>query len=226
MALRSGPDDSLLQKISAEVAPEVSPLLRFLLRHARLIAIFLGLALVVAVGFGVYSWHSGRRLEQARIELGRIEVSPDPAVRIRELEAFAGTAPSSMRAAVTLALAQASLEARDYGRAAGAWGTMAEDPNGSFYLVAVLGKAQALVMQDKSAEALAVLENAAPAISEAARSLVDRAIADLAEKTGNLERAIAAGESLAANSAIGSESEYWLQKIASLRQQKAAQTAR
>lgn len=225
MALPPVHDDSLLQKMTAEVAPEVSPLLRFLLDHARLIAVVIGLALAATAGFGIYSWYTSKQLDKSRIELGRIVVSPNAADRIRELEAFATRAPASMAVAINLALAKSSLETKDYDRAIRAWDAIAGDPQGSFYLVAVLGKAQALVMQDKNAEALAVLEKVAPSFKDGPRALVDRAIADVAEKMGDFDRAIAASESLAANNAVITEADYWRQKAAFLRQQKAAKPA-
>ena len=225
MALPPDTNDSLLQKMSAEVSPEVSPLLRFLLDHARTIAIVIGLILAATAGFGIYSWYNNKQLDKARIELGRIEISPSAADRIKELEAFATRAPASMSTAVNLALAKSSLEIKDYDRAIKAWDAIARDPQGSFYLVAVLGKAQALVMQDKGADALAVLEKIAPTVKDGAKALVDKAIADVAEKMGNFDRAIAASEALAANNAIISEAEYWRQKAAALRQQQAAKPA-
>jgi hypothetical protein len=88
----------------------------------------------------------------------------------------------------------------------------------------MLGKAKALALQDKQDEALALLEQLKPGKDDA-NMLVSKAIADIAEQMGYLDKAIAASDALAANNAAFNESSYWRQKAASLRQAQAAKAA-
>ncbi len=225
MALPPVQDNSLLGRASAEVAPEVSPLLRSLLAHARLIAIVVGLALAGTAGFGIYNWHANSQLEKSRVELGRVEIISDPTVRLKELEVFLAKAPSGMSTAVNLAVAKAALEAKNYDRAAKAWDAVAKDPQDALYISAILGKAQALSLDGKDAEAMAALEKASAPAKDGNKALLDKAIEDLAEKMGNIDKAIATCEALAANNSVISESDYWRQKAVSLRQQQAVKPA-
>ncbi len=213
----AGKDQSgknLLDKVSAEVAPEVSPLLNLLLKYSRLLVFLLVAVVVIGIGWGGYAWYSGRQLAAATLELGELQALP-AAEGLEKLKTFAAGAPSGLKSAANLALAQAALYASDYATAASAWEAVAARETGPMAQVARIGKAQALVMAGKDAEALAVLQAVAPE-TDAMRAFVDELLVDLAEKTGNIELAVKASRSLAENPALAENSAYWMQKAASL----------
>ncbi len=213
----AGKDQSgknLLDKVSAEVAPEVSPLLNLLLKYSRLLVFLLVAVVAIGIGWGGYAWYSGRQLAAATLELGELQALP-AAEGLEKLKTFAAGAPSGLKSAANLALAQAALYASDYATAASAWEAVAARETGPMAQVARIGKAQALVMAGKDAEALAVLQAVAPE-TDAMRAFVDELLVDLAEKTGNIELAVKASRSLAENPALAENSAYWMQKAASL----------
>lgn len=219
MAEKRSTNPILLDKMSSELAPEVSPFLRFLLDNARRIGIVTAVFILAAAGFGVYKWQSGKNTLEAQNELGKILASADRTDRLPRLKAFLPAAPESMKGAILLAVAKAASDAKDYATAADAWGELAKDAKDPLYATAVIGKAENLAMAGKAAEALAVLEAMTLPAGSSAESLINSLVADLAEKTGNLDKAIAACEKLAAGAATANpeEADFWRQKAASLR---------
>ncbi len=215
-------DPTLLQKMSSEVAPEVSPLLRGLLNNARLIGIVLALCVLGAAAYGGWRWHSSKSIADAQTELGRILVMSVPADRAEALKAFRGKAPEGLQTAVNLALAQVSIENKDYATAISAWDVVAKDPQSSFHATALIGKAEALALQGKDADALAVLDTLKNSADKNIKTLVDSQIVDLAEKTGDYTKALAACDSLLGATSNPMEADFWRQKAASLRLRQAA----
>lgn len=212
-------NQTLLDKMSSEVTPATSPLLLFLTRNARVIVAAIAVCFVAAAGYGVYAWQAGKTVAEAQEKLARILIIRDEADRLAKLKAFVPASPEAMRKGATLALAQAAMQAKDFSEALQAWEFIAKDPKDPLYAVASIGKAEALGAQEKYAEAIATLESMTlPADSEAV-NLVNSLIADFAEKTGDLGKAIAACEKLVTGMASRSpeESEFWRQKAASLR---------
>jgi lipopolysaccharide biosynthesis regulator YciM len=203
--------------MSAEVNPEASRLLRVITANAGQIVGFFALCVVIGGGYGIYSWYSAGQLAKARTELGRIEMIDDAAQRLSALEEFVAGAPGETRIAANLALALAAQDAGEYDRAVTAWAAVAAAEQGSFLTVAVVGQAEALVRAGRDAEALAFLQQHRNSGSDLARTMIDRLVLDLAEKTQQYGAAIAACDALAANPASGGEAEYWRQKAAALR---------
>ncbi len=214
-------DSSLLQKMSAEVAPEVSPLLRGLLHNARLIGIVLTLCVLGAAAYGGWRWHSAKTLTEAQTELGRILVIAAPADRAAALKDFRTKAPEDLQTALNLALAQISLENKDYETAVTAWDAVAKDPKGSLYATAQIGTADALSQMGKDAEALAVLEGLKNSADKNIKPLIDSQIVDLAEKVGDYAKALAACDALLGSVTNPMEADFWRQKAASIRLRQA-----
>ena len=222
MAEDRSTNQTLLDKMHAEVTPATSPLLQFLTNNARKITIVMVACFVAAAGYGVYSWQTGKKIAEAQETLARILIVQDGADRLAKLKAFAPGAPEAMRQGVTLALAQAAMQAKEYTEAFQAWDTLGKDAKDPLYVSASVGKAEALSLQGKAAEAMAILESMTlPADSEA-NNLVNSALVDLAEQTGNIDKAIAVCEKLILGMAARSpeEAEFWRQKAASLRAAK------
>lgn len=215
-------EQSLFDRMSSEVTPEVSPLLLFLTNNARYILIGLAICIAVGAGYGIYSWQARGRVEQAQNDLGGILVTTDSAARLAKLEEFLAKAPSGMRTAVVLAVANAAMEAGKHDAAINAWGELAKDSGNPLYSTALIGKARSLALADRSGEALAVLESAALPADSSAANLINSLIVDLAQKTGDTARAVAACEKLVAANGLQNpeEAEFWRQKAAFLRLQE------
>lgn len=224
MAANSPQNPTLFEQVSSEVTPEVSPLLRFLMNNARRIAAVLGVCLLAGAGYGAYSWHARNKVEEAQNALGAIIVIADHNARLSKLTEFRASAPVSIRPAVELAITQAATAAKNYTAAAEAWGELAKDPQDPLYAAALIGKAESLARAGKDAEALAVLEGAALPETSSANAMANSLIADLAEKIGDMDKAIAVCEKLVAASSINNpeETDFWRQKAASLRLKKHA----
>ncbi len=210
-------ENSLLQKMSSEVAPEVSPLLQALLNNSKLIGIVLAVCVLGAAAYGGWRWHEAKSISEAQAELGRILILPAPADREAKLKTFLASAPEGMKAAGNLALAQAALEAKNYAAAVGAWDAVARDSQSPLYATAMIGKAEALALQGKDAEAVAILETVKASAEKNAKSLVESMIVDLAEKAGDYTKALASCDALINTTSNPMEVEFWRQKAASLR---------
>lgn len=211
-------DPSLLQKMSSEVAPEISPLMRLLLDNARRIIVILAVCVLGAAGYGIYTWHAAKQVAEAQNELGKILVIEDTTARMAKLKTFLTSAPAGIKPAVTLAIARTAMLGNDYAEAEKAWSELAGDTKDPLYVTAVIGKAESMAAQNKDSEALAVLETMALPADSAASLLVSSLIVNFAEKSGNLEKAVAACEKVASSAMVTpDEAEFWRQKAAYLR---------
>ena len=213
------PNQTLLDKMSTEVTPETSPLLQLLTNNVKLITVVIVVCVIATAGYGFYSWQEGKKNAEAQEALARILIITGDADRIAKLKAFAPSAPEAIRGSVALALAKAAMQTQNYSEAFQVWDSFTKDTKNPLYSTAVIGKAETLALQGKHAEGIAVLESAAlPADSEAI-NLVNSLIVDMAEQSGNIEKAIAACEKLAVGMAERSPetAEFWRQKATSLR---------
>lgn len=210
---------TLLDKMSAEVTPATSPLLNFLSRNAKLIVVLSVAGLMAAGGYGVYSWQQRQTAENARDALARVLVIEDDAARLAGLKDFLPTAPAGLVTSANLAIASAALRTHNYADAVQAWDALSKDPKDLLYVTAMIGKAEALALQGKHADALAVLESIVLPQGSEAVNMVNALIVTAAEQTGDLKKALAVCEKLIPGMAERSpeEAEYWRQKAASLR---------
>ena len=209
----------LLHELQSEVSHEAAPLLQFLLRHAVTIMVLLVLFVIALAGMGGYNWHAAKSLREGQDELARITLSTEGAARVSALEAFAERAPSSMRVAVLLELADAAMREKSYDRAASAYGAAAAaDPEGATGLLATFSQGQALLAAGKAGEALEVLNGLLSRMDERASATVlpVRAAAALADGKPGL--ALQSYEALAAR-AQGPEKEYLESRVLALRAQ-------
>ena len=210
---------TLLDKMSSEMTPATSPLLEFLTRNAKLIAAVLAACVVVLAGYGFLSWNEGKKLAAAQEDLARILILEDSQDKLAKLKAFVPGAPDSMRNSLALVMARTAMKVKDYPEASQAWDVLTGNPKDPIYATAMIGKAESLSLQGKAVEALAVLESMSLPPEGMAASLVNVFIADLAERAGEYDKAIAACEKLISAMAVQNpeEIEFWRQKAASLR---------
>lgn len=219
MAEQQPKNTTLLDQMSSEVTPATSPLLNFLVNNARMIVIVLAICLAITGGYGIYAWQAGRNVAEAQNSLAAVLVIRDDAARLAKLKEFSATAPEVMQKGLTLSIAHAAMQAKDYAAAFTAWDALAKDPKDDLYITAIIGKAESLSLQDKAADALALLDGMSISPDNDAYGIVNSLIVSVAEQAGNMDRAIKACENLIAGMATRSpeEAEYWRQKADALR---------
>ncbi len=223
MAVKPEQNPSFIGSIQGEVAAEASPMLQFLLNHARLIFIGVALFLVAIAGYWVYSAQQDSRRAEQRAEFGRLATTQKGAALVTALEIYLRTAPEEMRTSAWIALAEAARGEKDYPRLYEAWKNIgALDP--SLKVTAALAMSQALEHQAKKQEALAELETVAGALSGMDVMTVNSRIVVLAEGLGNFDRAVAAAEAITADPSLPADMEFWTYRVGVL--QKKAQAAK
>lgn len=200
---------ALLNELQSEVSAEAAPLLQFILKNAGLIVAVLVLLLIALAGTAGHSWYTARASQKAQSELARVMVGTQGPERLAALEKFLETAPSSIQTATLLALADAAMTQKNYDAAAKAYARIVSaDPDGAMGMLAALNQGQALMQAGQGAQALNILEKLENTIPEAQRHIVRVAVAEAAVQAGNIAKAKAAFEALAAGTS-GSEAEYF-----------------
>jgi len=185
----------LVDSLQAEVAAEASPLMLFLVAHARKIALVLVLFILAIGGYWFYASKADKvALEDAQA-LGAILIISDPAMRLERLNAYAPSAPDSVRRETWYAIANAATQVNDFPRAYTAWETILGFAP-ELKATASLGMAGALAQQEKYAEALALLNGALAGLKEPDAINVNMRIVLLAEALGDYPRAIAACDAI------------------------------
>ena len=217
----------LIGEIQSEVPVEAAPLLIFVLRHIRVIVGLVLVFVLAIVGYGIWQWQAEKNLAAARMELGQI-LGRQGQERVTALEAFLPKAPEALRLGVLLQLGASAVDVDDLDRAAAAYRQVSSaDPDGAIGYAATAELAGVLQRQGKAAEALPLFESLAARAPEAMKMYARSELALAAEMAGDLNKAIAAHEELAA-AATGRtrmEQDYRLAKIKELKARVAAKPA-
>jgi tetratricopeptide (TPR) repeat protein len=220
-AKRARQPDSLVSSLQSEVAVEASPLLTFLVAHARKLAFGLVLCIVAIGGYWAYSSQSESRRAEELKALGPILVISDPQTRLEKLEAFLPTAPASVRGAAWFAVLDAASQLENQEKIHTAWSNI-RNLGESMVVPAGMGMANALAAQGKYREALDVLEGLSLAPNNPEALAVQSHILLLAEILEDYPRAIVACDALLSTpGADPNEAGIWSQKKAEL-EKKAA----
>lgn len=213
-----GPADSpnLFGSLQTEVAVEAAPVLQFIVDNIRVIAAVLAALVLATIGTGGYRWYAAKTLQEAQGELGMIIVTKAGKERLDALDAFVTRAPASMRNAALLEVARVAMEQKDTARATAAFARLAAEDTGATGMMATLARADVLVSEGKSAEALPDLDRLENTVPEPVRNVVRSAIVRAAEGAGNIERALAACDAIVASGA-GAEVDFYRGKAAALK---------
>lgn len=189
-------ETTLLDSIQSEVSREASPMLEFLVKHAK--KIFLALIALIAVILiaGVWSYVSGGKQRDAEEALGKILIMPETSAKLEALEGFAGTAASEYKKAALMALAQSASAQGKHEKAAEAWAQVAQGADPATRLVAGVAQASALSAQKKNAEALALLESLLASAPAESLPILHSHIVSVAEQLGDWDKAIAACDAI------------------------------
>ncbi|MDR2051336.1 MAG: hypothetical protein LBQ63_06160 [Deltaproteobacteria bacterium] len=204
---------TLLDSIQAEVSGEASPLLSFLMKHARLIFLVLFALIALVVAAGVWNYYSSSRLKDMREELGRIIIMPETGSKLAALEDFSAKADAKIMNAALLALMQSATAQGRQEKAAEAWRRLAAG-DGAFAFVARLAEAEALSRLEDIPGGIARLEALLPEALPEEYAVINGFIADMAEKNGDWERAAAACAAVLERNAALADKNAWEQRLA------------
>lgn len=174
--------DSLQQSVSKEAAP----LLNFVLKHIKSIALGLFLLVSVIAGAGIYNYMHEQKILNAQQTLMDLSAGASTEAQLHELKAFAQSAPEQVRPAALLALAKAALRVHDYASAADAWGTLQKLNVDSMRDLAGMGRADAYARMGDYKMAQQVLTEMLPVASEAYKLPAKHQLAIMAEKSGDV----------------------------------------
>ena len=220
MAVKPEPTPSVLTTLQSEVASEASPMLQFLVSHARTIVIGILLFIVAIAGYWVYSWQAGKQDAVAARDLGGILILSDAGQRLSKLEAYLPSAPKALKGTVLFAMMESAAQLKDYPKLQAVWQAIGDlDPN--LKTTAALGTASALAEQGKYKEAAAALNGLDLGANTIDALLVNTQIAAYAEAASDYDRAIAACDTLLKLPEASQDANLWAQKKAVLEQKKA-----
>ncbi|MDR1243248.1 MAG: tetratricopeptide repeat protein [Deltaproteobacteria bacterium] len=214
---------TLIDSIQTETAKEASPFLEFLIRNSKKITLSIVLIILIAVGVSGWSMYQENRLADAREELGLILAGQDAGARLETLNAFVQRVElAEIKTAALLALAYESAEAGNHALASSAWEELsllvpADSP---MRFTAQMGMANELNNLGKTPEALALLESLLGNAPVELTLAINVALMDLAEKSGQWDKAIQACEAMLNNAPATTDKSYLRQKIAYLQLKK------
>lgn len=205
---------TLLDSIQSEVSKEASPMLEFLVNHARKIFIFLAALIVLIIVVGVFNYSAGNKQREAEEALGKILVMPESSSKLAALEEFSLGAPKDMQTAVFMAIAHSAVLQNNMEKAVEAWGKVAASADAPTRFAAGIAQATALAAQDKVEEAIIQLETLLVSAPAEAKSMINAQIVDLAERSGNWDKAIAASDAILTQMGGAQGREVWEQRKA------------
>lgn len=184
-------NQSLLDGIQNEVAPENAPLLEFITRHASFIAGIVLLLLLTLGGWAIWNWYHVGKQKEAREELARINMEMKGADKDQALANLAKNAPDSVKLFIYMSLGQSAQENNNPVLAADAYAKAAQlDGDGPLGLTAALGSVGSLLMQAEYVQALTLLQELEKKLPAANQSTqFKQMLAEAAFKAGKPELA-------------------------------------
>ena len=217
MAAHPQQTPSVFSTLQSEVAAEASPMLQFLIMHARSIVIGILLFIVAIVAYWVYSWQADKQKAADAKELGTILTIIEAGQRANRLEAYLVSSPQSLKATAWFALIESARQLQDYPRVHNAWQALGKlDP--ALKIPAGMGMASALAAQNKFKEALVALDSISAQLSQADAFIVNTHVALYAEVAGDYDRARAACDILLNLPEVAQDARFWTQKKSELEQ--------
>ena len=219
-AQSSASEKQLLQALRDDVSPEASPALQFVLDNAKAIATVVVVGIVIAVAIIVYKWNYKKEVEKYKADVAAVMISQEGNNRIEALEKLLPEVPDELLDGVYLEIVSVAEEIKAHAKAAEFWGKIYNHTkDSSLKAVAGIGEAKELAAENKTAEAVQLLENLTQSADALLVPQVQMELALLAESAGDLQKSRAAYEALLLNSGefdktfIASQIEILNQKI-------------
>ncbi|MBG0790869.1 MAG: transcriptional regulator [Desulfovibrionaceae bacterium] len=186
----------VLNQMESHTPESLHPVLEAAFKYRKQLIAVVGVIVAAAAIYAGVTMYTSKAVTSAQAELGAILVEARGADRLARLEALAGNVPGSVEPAVNLAIAETAMTTGDYAKSVEYWSKVADEASGDTRLVAEMGKAKALLLSGKAAEALSALKTLADGAAEAYEVPLNRQIAVAAEAAGDKAAALAAYKKL------------------------------
>lgn len=205
-------------EIQLETSEEATPLLKFILKHLRIIIGSLLILFFIIIGAGIWSWYTTQEEKKAQIELGYILIKPLSIEQLDALEQFEKRVPSSLQKGVLLQIASIAIELDQFKQAADAYSMVyTKDPTGAVGMLAGLNQADLLQKLGNWSEALDVLNSLEKVALSPIISSVYEAQGVCAEQLGEKSLAVTAYKKLVDELiATGTDATFYENRIAAL----------
>jgi hypothetical protein len=175
-----------LEQIKKSVPDTSQRLFDFLTDNLKAITIGC-LAIILGVGAfeGVRHYRASSAAKAADV-LGVILIQKtDAHARVAALEEFLKDAPSSLKPTAELELAASAMLDKQFDKAASAWTSLEDSSSDDMRIVAGIGHAKCLMLQNKPKDALTLLQGLKTKAPEAYKPAITRQLAVAAEAAGN-----------------------------------------
>ncbi len=189
----TGSAEDLLKEMQQEISPEATPLWQYINDNApKIAAIVIGLVVLIG-GYTFYSGYREGKIDDAKTQLARIISQKDSAQILSELEQFKAGAPSELRLAAELEIARFASEQKDFAKAEEAYRyVMQEEKYSALGITAAMNTAGIAAHQGKYEDAIKIYEDIVSHCPKDVQSVVYFQIGEMAEQTGNADKAIKA----------------------------------
>jgi tetratricopeptide (TPR) repeat protein len=193
---------NILDEIEQEADQNLHPILQKILDNLKPIGIGIGALILVVGAYSGYTTYAKVQVKKLNDELGTILIQEDPAKRITSLNQFLADHPSKMPVGTLLEVAASAMTSNNYPEAASAWSKVADASRGEIRILALLGQARALSLDEKYRESLSVLESIDTTDAKDLATPVARQVAFAAEQAQDWQKALTAYEELKSMGAV------------------------
>nr|WP_321514620.1 transcriptional regulator [uncultured Pseudodesulfovibrio sp.] len=192
---KTTPQD-VLSEIESRAPQSMHPILEAAFKYQKQLIIAVSIIIGLAAIYAGYNAYAAKAKVSAQNELGAILVEAPSKDQITKLEALLETVPASVKSAVILEIAQASMTHGDYAKAVTHWDMLVSETTGDMQFAARMGKAKALLLEGKGADALTEMKELVGIASDAYTVPVYRQLALAAETAGDTAEALTAYKKL------------------------------
>lgn len=196
MAATNPAQPDALADIEARTPQALHPILEAAFTYRKQLVLGVVAILAVAAAYAGYQAYDARSRASAQTELGDILMSTSGSETLTRLDGLIGSAPDSVKPAVVLEAAQTAMTLGDYAKASGYWETLVGATEGEMQFVARLGRAKAMLLSDRAADALKEMNELVGLASAAYTVPVYRQLALTAEAAGDTAQALTAYKKL------------------------------
>ncbi len=193
---------NILDEIEQEADQALHPLLQKILDNLKPIGMGIGALILVVAAYSGYTTYAKMQVKKLNDELGTILIQEDPANRISSLNQFLADHPSNMPVGILLEVAATAMTSKDYSEAASAWSRVADASQAEIKILALLGQARSLSLDEKYTDALNVLESIDTSEAKDLATPVARQVAFAAEQAKDWQKALSAYEKLKSTGAV------------------------
>ena len=185
-----------LADLESHTPEALHPILEAAFKYRKQLIIVVCAILAVAAAYAGIKAYNANARSSAQAKLGDILVSTTGAGTLTKLDALLKDVPASVKPAVTLEAAQSAMGVGEYAKAESYWESLVGMTEGEMQFVARLGRAKAMLLAGRAADALKEMKDLTGIASAAYTVPVYRQLALTAEAAGDKAEALAAYKKL------------------------------